>query len=279
VRLDGRTALLTGATGGLGRAISMALAEGGATLVLSSRKREELEALAASLPGDGHRTAVADLAVDGAAERVTSEAGEVDVLVANAGVSGTGRLEDLTEDQVSQIVRVNLEAPIRMARLLVPTMVDRGAGHLVFIASLAGKAASPRSSLYNATKFGLRGFALGLRTDLAREGVGVSVVCPGFVRDAGLFARSGASDGGLGTTTPQRVAAAVVRAIERDRAEVAVGPLRQRALAHIGLAAPGLSARVQSGGAARRIAGDIAAGQRTRAPSPPAEHAEFPDGV
>jgi short-subunit dehydrogenase len=264
VRLEGKTALVTGATGGLGRAIAGALAERGTTLVLSARKEQELRALAESLPGD-HRTVVADLAVDGAAERLVSEAGEVNALVANAGISGTGRLEDFTEDQLCRTLRVNLEAPIRMARLLVPAMIERGEGHLLFIASLAGKAANPRSSLYNATKFGLRGFALGLRADLARDRIGVSIVSPGFVREAGLFARSGASDSGLGTTTPQRVAAAVVRAIEHNRAELAVGPLRQRALAHVGLTAPGLSARVQSGGTARRIAGRVDAGHRASA--------------
>ena len=262
MKLDGKTALLTGATGGLGRAIAAALAERGASVVVSSRKAEELAELAESLPGSGHRPIVADLALEGAAERLAGEAGEVDALVANAGVYGTGRLEDFTEEQVAQTIRVNLEAPIRMARILAPGMTARGAGHLVFIASLAGKAASPRSSLYNATKFGLRGFALALRTDLAGGGVGVSVVSPGFVREAGLFAKSGASDGGLGTTTPQRVADGVLRAIERNRAEVAVGPLRQRALSHVALGAPSVSARVQSGARAQRVAGGVDAGHR-----------------
>jgi short-subunit dehydrogenase len=273
VRLEGKTALLTGATGGLGRAIATALAEGGAKVVVSSRQADALDELAQSLPGEGHRALVADLALDGAAERLASEAGEIDVLVANAGVSGTGRLEDFTEEQVAQTFCVNLEAPIRMARVLAPRMAERGEGHLAFIASLAGKAASPRSSLYNATKFGLRGFALALRTDLAGSGVGVSVVSPGFVREAGLFAKSGASDGGLGTTTPQRVARAVVGAIERNRAEVAVAPLRQRALSHFALAAPGIAARVQSGARAQRVAGGVDAGHRasTAADGKPSE--------
>jgi short-subunit dehydrogenase len=265
VRLDGKTALLTGATGGLGRAIATALAERGATLVLSSRKADELVDLAQSLPGEGHRTAVADLGLDGAAERLASEAGTIDVLVANAGVSGTGLLDDFSDDELAQTVRVNLEAPIRLARAVTPAMAERGEGHLLFIASLAGKAASPRSSLYNATKFGLRGFALALRTDLAGSGVGVSIVSPGFVREAGLFARSGASDGGLGTTTPKAVAKAVVSAIERNRAEVAVGPRRQRALSHIALATPGLSARIQSGKRAQKVAGGVDAGHRASA--------------
>lgn len=262
--LSGRTALLTGATGGLGRAIAAALAERGATLVLSARKPEALEALAAELQGQGHRRLPADLAQPGEAERLAAEAGEVDVLVANAGMSGTGLMADLSPEEIRRALRVNLEAPMLMAQVLAPAMAGRGVGHLLFIASLAGKAANPRSSVYNATKFGLRGFALGLRVDLARSGVGVSVVSPGFVREAGMFARSGARDAGLGTTTPGRVAAAVVRAIERDLAEVAVAPLRQRALAHFGMAAPRIAARVQSGAIAKRTTEGIDAGHRGR---------------
>jgi len=94
MELAGRTALLTGATGGLGRATAKALATRGATLVLSGRKAEALEALAAELPGDGHRTIPSDLAEPGAAEKLAAEAGPVDVLVANAGLPGTGRLPD-----------------------------------------------------------------------------------------------------------------------------------------------------------------------------------------
>ena len=262
MELNGRTALLTGATGGLGRAIALDLARRGTTLLLSGRKPDQLEQLASELPGDGHRPLPADLAREGEAERLAAEAGDVDILVANAGVSGTGRLDDFTPEEMRVALRVNLEAPMLIARQLGPAMVERGEGHLLFIASLAGKAANPRSSLYNATKFGLRGFALGLRPELARKGVGVSIVSPGFVREAGMFARSGGSSAGLGTTTPQRVAAATVRAIERDRAEVAVAPLRQRAMAHIGLAAPAVSARVQSGPVAARTTEGIDAGHR-----------------
>jgi short-subunit dehydrogenase len=259
--LDGKTALVTGATGGLGRAIASELAERGATVVLSSRKADELSALAGSLPGEGHRTVVADLAIEGSAERVIADAGEVDVLVANAGLPGNGKLDDFSEEEIGRAVRVNLEAPIRMARQLVPRMQERGEGHLVFIASLAGKSPTPRSSIYNATKFGLRGFALGLRTDLVGSGVGVSVISPGFVREAGMFADSGAKPPpGMGTTTPKKVASAVVNAIRRDKHEIAVAPLPDRALSHLGLAAPGLAVRATSGSAGRKSAEALAAG-------------------
>ena len=147
VELRGKTALLTGATGGLGRAIAAALADRGAKLVLTSRKGEALIALAADLPGDGHRSIVADLAEPGEVERLLAEAGAVDVLVANAGIPGRGRLEDFSPEDLERSLLVNLQVPIRMAHALVPGMVERGAGHLVLISSLAGKAARPRGSL------------------------------------------------------------------------------------------------------------------------------------
>ncbi|MST35128.1 SDR family NAD(P)-dependent oxidoreductase, partial [Acidimicrobiaceae bacterium USS-CC1] len=105
-------------------------------------------------------------------------------------------------------------------RAAAPAMVGRGRGHILLVSSLAGVAASPASSLYAATKFGLRGFGHALRQDLAGSGVGVSVLLPGFVRDAGMFADSGATlPPGVGTRTPGEVAAAAVAAVERDRAE------------------------------------------------------------
>jgi short-subunit dehydrogenase len=261
MELAGRKALLTGATGGLGGAIAKALAAEGATLILSARKAEALEALAAELPGSGHRVLPADLAEAGAAERLAGEAGEVDILLANAGLPGAGWLLDFTPEQVSRALRVNLEAPMLLAQALMPAMIERGSGHLVFVASLAGKAASPLSSIYNATKFGLRGFALGLRSDLAPKGVGVSLVSPGFIREAGMFADAGAKPPpGLGTGTPEQVGAAAVSAIVKDKLEVTVAPMRQRALAHMGLVSPGIANRAQSGSAGQKAAGAIADG-------------------
>ncbi|HET6997292.1 MAG TPA: SDR family NAD(P)-dependent oxidoreductase [Solirubrobacterales bacterium] len=261
MELAGRKALLTGATGGLGRAIALALAQRGAVVTLSGRKAEALEALAAELPGSDHRVIAADLAELGAAEQLAADAGEVDVLVANAGLPGAGRMEDFTPLQVQRALRVNLESPMMLAQALYPAMLERGSGHLLFVASLAGKSPAPRSSIYNATKFGLRGFALGLRTDLAPRGVGVSIVSPGFIREAGMFAESGAkSPAGLGTSTPEEVAKATVRAIEANKVEITVAPARQRFLAHFGLASPGIAVRVSSGSAGQKSAAEIATG-------------------
>lgn len=262
MKLAGTTVLLTGATGGLGRAIAAALAARGAKLALSGRKADALKALAAELPGDHHRTLPADLGEPGAAEKLAAEAGAVDVLVANAGLPGSGRLPEMTSEQVAKAVRVNLEAPMQLARAFEPHMLERGKGHMVFISSLSGKSATPLSSVYNATKFGLRGFALGLRADLNPRGVGVSIVSPGTIREAGMYADSGADPiPGLGTSSPQDVADAVVKAIERNKVEITVAPIQQRVLAHFALATPGISVKVASGSAGQKTAAAVAEGQ------------------
>jgi short-subunit dehydrogenase len=262
MELSGRTALLTGATGGLGRAIAAALAGHGAKLILSGRSPEALEAMTAELAGDGHRVLPADLAEPGAAERLAAEAGAVDVLVANAGLPGTGRLPDFAPEELAAALRVNLEAPMLLARGLEPAMLERGSGHMVFISSLSGKSATPLSSVYNATKFGLRGFALGLRADLNPLGIGVSLVSPGTIREAGMYADSGADPiPGLGTGSPLQVADAVVNAIEKNRVEVTVAPIQQRILAHFALTSPGVAVRIASGGAGQKAAASVAAGQ------------------
>lgn len=259
MELAGRTALLTGATGGLGRAIAEALARRGAELLLSARKRDALEAMVAELPGEGHAVLPADLAEPGAAEALAAQAGAVDVLVANAGVGGAGLLEDFTPEEVGRALRVNLEAPMLMAQALSPGMVERGSGQLVFICSLNGKAGTPRTSLYCATKFGLRGFALALRTDLLPKGVGVSLVSPGFIRDAGMFADAGVKPPPpMGTSSPEQVGAGVVRAIERDKLEVVVAPPVDRFMTHVALASPSIAVRAQRGSTGQKAAKQIA---------------------
>ncbi len=261
MELSGNIVLLTGATGGLGRAIAKALADRGARLIVSSRKPRELDELVASLPGSGHRTIVSDLAEPGAALALLADAGPIDVLVANAALPASGKLDSYTAEQVDRALRVNLEAPVQMARELIPAFTARGSGHFVFISSISGKTSTPGASLYAATKFGLRGFALCLRDDLRPAGVGVSVVSPGAISGAGMFAESGAAAPPLiGTGTPEQVGAGVVSAIEKNRSEVTVAPLRQRMLARFASNAPELASRL-AGGVAAKAAEQIAAGQ------------------
>jgi short-subunit dehydrogenase len=259
--VDGNV-LVTGATGGIGQAITRAFAARGATLLLSGRRADVLEPLAEETGG---RALVCDLASRSDVNRLIVEVGEVDVLVANAALPASGSLLDYEQQAIDRAIEVNLRAPIALARGLAPAMVQRGRGHLVFISSLSGKAASPASSLYSATKFGLRGFALSLREDLRGADVGVSVVLPGFIRHAGMFADSGAClPVGVGTRTPEQVAAAVIEAIERDRAEVDVAPRAMRIGAALAGVAPELSAAVSRRLGSHKIAAVVAGGQREK---------------
>jgi short-subunit dehydrogenase len=262
MRIPGSTVLLTGATGGLGHAIARELHRRGARLILTGRRAEVLRELGSELGAD---VRVADLADRAAVERLLAQVDDVDILVANAGLPGSGLLEDYSLEELDRVLDVNLRAPLVLARGLAPGMAARGGGHLLFVSSLSGRAASARSSLYSATKFGLRGFALALRIDLRGRGVGVSLVYPGFIRDAGLFADSGARlPPGVGTRSPQDVARAVAEAIERNRAEVDVAPLSLRAGTLVASVAPTLAASVTRVTGADRLADQLAASQRDK---------------
>jgi short-subunit dehydrogenase len=237
MELNGARVLLTGATGGLGEAIADALAECGAQLVLSGRRVEALEALALEL---GATPVPCDLSDRAEVDRLADAGGDIDVLVANAGLPGSGTLLKLDQEEIDRVLEVNLRAPIALARRLAPAMVERGRGQLVFVASFAGKVPSAgESSIYTATKFGLRGFAHVLRAQMKRKGVGVSLVTPGPVREAGMFARGGGKLPPLiGTSTPYDVGGAVVRAIDRNAAEIDVASFGLRVMSKLGALAP-----------------------------------------
>ncbi len=259
--------LVTGATGGIGQAITREFAARGARLLLTGRRADVLEPLAVAVSGE---SVACDLAVAEDVERLAGVAvsAGVEVLVANAALPASGEFLELTQEQIDRMLAVNLRAPIALARALAPSMAARGRGHMVFVSSLAGKIASEASSLYSATKFGLRGFALGIRQDLRSDGVGVSLVVPGFIRDAGLFADAQARvptlrlPPGVGTRSPREVATAVIRAIERDRAEIEVAPLPLRVGASLGGLAPEAAAAVSRRLGGGRVAADFATAQR-----------------
>jgi uncharacterized protein len=262
MRISGSTVLLTGATGGIGHAIARELHGRGAKLILTGRRTDVLEPLAAEL---GARSLTVDLSDPDAVERLVAETGEVDILVANAALPATGRLDSFSVPELDRMLDVNLRAPIVLARALAPAMIARRDGQLLFVSSLAGKAATAQSSLYNATKFGLRGFALALRAELRADGVGVSVVCPGFIRDAGMFADAEVKlPRGVGTRSPEDVARAVAQAIERNRGEVDVAPLALRAGAIFAGIAPDAAAAVTRKSGGDEIASSLADSQREK---------------
>jgi len=253
--------LITGATGGLGTAIARELHGRGATVLLSGRQAEVLERLRAELV-ERAEVLPADLSDSAAPAALAAQAGRVDALVANAGLPASGALTSFESGQIDRALDVNLRAPIQLAHALAPAMKERGYGHMVFISSVSGKVAVAGSSLYSATKFGLRGFALGLREDLYGSGVGVTTVFPGFISDAGMFADSGVElPAYVRTRKPEHVARAVARGIEHDKLEIDVAPLSIRASAKLAGAAPGVVAAAQRRLGGGAIAAAIAEGQ------------------
>ena len=156
---------------------------------------------------------------------------------------------------------MNLHAPMQLALALLPGMQERMSGHLVFISSIAGKVGSGGGSVYSATKFGLRGWAIGLRDDLRGTGVGVTTVFPGFIRDAGMFHDSGTKlPSTVRTRTPDQVAAAVVKGIERNKGEIDVAPLSLRLGSILTAVAPEFLSKMQIRLGGRKVADQLAAG-------------------
>jgi len=263
MQLSGRTVLLTGASGGIGHAVARRLHAAGASLVLTGRRVDVLEPLAAEL--GGARTLSADLGDRAQVRHLAEACADVDVLIANAALPGSGGLLSFSDEEIDRALEVNLRAPMILARHLGERMAARGSGHILLMSSLAGKTATPGSSVYSATKFGLRGFGQGLRGDLRGAGVGVSVVFPGFVSDAGMFHDAGTVlPRGVGTVTPEAVADAVIEAIEHNRGEVDVAPVSLRAGVVIAGIAPELSAAVSRRLGSEQIAVQMERGQRVK---------------
>ena len=225
--LKNRTVLLTGAPGGIGPHLAYRLHAEGVSLVLSGRNQAELERLATTLPLA--RFIVADLSREEEVEQLAAAAGPIDILIANAAVPASGELVTFSVEEIDRALNVNLRSAIVLADLVLPGMLSRGAGHIVLMSSIQGKIATALVSVYNATKFGLRGFGLALGQELRNSGVGVSVINPTFVRDAGMWAETGVAAHPLaGQVTPDQVAEAVVRAIKENRPEIDVAPLATR---------------------------------------------------
>lgn len=244
VEIRGSRILLTGASGGLGGSIARELARRGAEVVLTARRADVLDALSASTGGE---VVVADLANPADVERLAAAAAECDILVLNAGVGDDPALADESPEHVDFVLDVNLRAPIQLAVAFAQRKLAEGRpASIVLVGSLSGLAATPNTRMYNATKFGLRGFAHALRQDLDGTGIGVSLVSPGFIRDAGMFAAGDVDlPPGVRTKSPQDVANGVVKAIESNAAEVFVAPVELRLGATFATVAPGWSAAIQ----------------------------------
>ncbi|MGW8191186.1 3-oxoacyl-[acyl-carrier-protein] reductase [Sphingomonas hankookensis] len=185
--LTGMTALVTGASGGLGSAIAKGLAAQGARLALSGSNAAKLEAFAAELGGD-HVPLVCDLsdgaAVDGLVPQAVAALGKLDILVNNAGVTRDNLAMRMKDDEWDQVIRVNLEAAFRLCRAAAKPMMKARFGRIVSITSVVGQTGNPGQANYAASKAGLVGMSKALAAELASRGITVNCVAPGFMASA-----------------------------------------------------------------------------------------------
>lgn len=231
MELHSGVAIVTGASRGIGTYLAEALARRGLDLALAARSVEDLEKTANMVRRIGGRaiTVPTDVTktedLENLVRRATDELGPIDLLINNAGIERYVFFETSDVDSIEAIMRTNVIAPQILTRLVIPEMVERRRGHIVNISSVAGKTAVPFNVIYSSSKHALVGFSWSLREEMRRYGVGVSVVCPGFVSDAGMYHDW---SGGIkppeiaATVSPEKVAAKTIEAIEQDKAEVVV---------------------------------------------------------
>lgn len=249
--LRDKVVLLTGASRGLGPLIGEALAKRGAVLALAARSDQELSALAEGLESVGATAMVTPVDLREETERedliaeVSQKLGPIDVLINNAGIETLGDFCETPWEALCENIEVNLLAVLHLTRLVLPTMRARGSGHIVQIASVAGRAPMPYAATYSAAKAGLVMWTRALRLELAGSGICLSTILPDFVREVGMVASCAAEAPLLcGSCAPQEVVEAVVSAIATNRLETIIAPRRLRLAVAIAEFSPGLTERV-----------------------------------
>ncbi|MCB1877263.1 MAG: SDR family oxidoreductase [Chromatiales bacterium] len=231
MQLEGKTVVLTGASGGIGQAIARELSLAGARLALLGRREQALEQTATPLRNSGSEVVSIAADLSTAQGRATALASlhsalpAVDVLINNAGTQSFAPLPQVSEDDLETLIRTNLVAPMALTRALLPAMIARGSGRVVNIGSTFGTLGFACFSIYSASKFGLRGFSEALRRELAGSGVEVCYVAPRGTRtdfNPGTLYRM-ADATGMNMDEPARVGQSVRKALEKDRKEVYIG--------------------------------------------------------
>lgn len=177
----GTRVLVTGASRGIGEAITRAFAARGCTLGLVARRRGPLEELAGDLPGSGHAAIEGDVANPDSIARAVEQFGDVDVLVANAGITHYRPFAEQPLEEARQMNDVNWLGTLHTVKAALPGMIERGRGHIVVVSSGGGVRGFPNAAVYNGTKAAQRGFAEALRHELHGSGVSVTTVYPGEI--------------------------------------------------------------------------------------------------
>jgi short-subunit dehydrogenase len=252
-----RRVWITGASSGIGEALAVAFHQAGAKLILSARREDELKRVQAACGGEPNsRTLPMDVTNAAQLPEKTQQAlgmfGGIDILVLNAGITQRSRTRETDEIVYRRLMEVNFFAPEAMARSVLPSMLAQKGGHIAVISSIAGKLGVPLRSGYSASKFALHGFFEVLRSEEEKNGIHVTMVCPGYIRtDISLSALRG--DGGKHAKMDSELAHGmsahecarkILHGIARKKNEIVVGAAREKALVYLKRFFPNLLARV-----------------------------------
>jgi short-subunit dehydrogenase len=248
---------ITGASSGIGEALARAFYHAGAVLILSARREEELKRVQAACGGEKITHVLPMDVTDAAAlpEKTAAAvafAGGIDILVLNAGITQRSRTRETDESVYRRLMEVNFFGPEALARAVLPSMLAQKSGHIVVISSVAGKIGVPMRSGYSATKFALHGFFEALRAEEERNGIHVTMVCPGYIRtEISLSAlradgrRHAKMDSELAHGMPvEECARQILRGVARKKKEIVVAAAREKALVYMKRFFPDLLARM-----------------------------------
>jgi short-subunit dehydrogenase len=254
---QGHRVWITGASSGIGEGLALAFHQAGAKLILSARREDELKRVQSACGGEPEAL-ILPMDVTDAAELpektrlALSLFGGIDILVLNAGITQRSRTRETDESVYRRLMEVNFFAPEAMARALLPSMLAQKRGHIVVISSVAGKFGVPMRSGYSATKFALHGFFEALRAEEERNGVHVTMVCPGYIRtDISLSALRGDGrkhakmDSELAHGMPaDECARQILQGIARKKKEIVVAGAREKSLVYVKRFFPTLLAKM-----------------------------------
>lgn len=254
-----RVVWITGASSGIGEALASAFHEAGAKLILSARREDELRRVQAKCGGEPNARVLPLDASRGQelpqkAQLALAMFGGIDFLVLNAGISQRALTRNTGESVYRSLMETNFFGPEILARAVLPSMLEKKHGHFVVIASIAGKFGVPLRSGYSASKFALHGFFEALRAEESRNGIEVTMVCPGFIRTnisvsalKGDGSKHAVMDPELAQgMPPEECARQILAAVSRGKAEICIGAPREKMMVLMKRLFPGVLARMLS---------------------------------
>lgn len=233
MELRGTSGIVTGASRGLGRLIAVALAERGVNLALAARSEDGIRETLDQVRRFGVDAVPVrcDVTNDDDLQRLVDttveELGPPDLLVNNAGVEAVADYRDMPTEEIRNLMTTNAISPMLLSRMVIPHMARRKSGHIVNISSLAGKGGMPYFAAYASSKHALVGFSWCLRQEMSQHGIGVSVICPGFIQGTGMADEWELAEKRpvlVRNVAPEKVVKAVLTAIDKNKAEIVVAP-------------------------------------------------------